>query len=694
VADKIMRAEAQLSAKDVNFSSTLAKMGAALKGLGRASKSISGLPGNLGSSARGLAAAGKASRSLRGVGMMSAAAGGLGDHLASLATVGGAAYGASKLIGAGQKAQHEKLRMEASGMAANEIKEANDQALELARKIPNFDQTTIMHMLRNARTIVGSYEEAANLMEPMLKLRVLAQAARPGEDVSEDFDQLLKGLEIKGVTQNPKEFKEYMTGIAKGINAFGDTLKPYQYYEMFKYGRQATPALSQEFMLSTAPTLAQELGGSSYGKAVSAFSQAVVSGVMKKSATDEFKRLGLADPKQIVKDDSGETVGFRKGSIKGADIAQVNPFEWVREYLLPAMAKKGITSKEDILKEIGVLFQNQMAGQMVSMLATQISRILKDQAIVHGAKGLEAADAFNSRDGGMALSNLKTQAGSAMQELGKDLADSLAGPTNEAAKALANYTARLHEATEARKDHPDEVAPGQKRFNALADGMVNDLIGTPDQRAEQDYRRRFSELVADIKAQKESVDRLKAFVEKNPNSAHAQDQLSKAQASLDQLARQAYDLVAAHQAVADLKKSAEEAAAALKQVADLRINQPGAAPGTIPEGPAAFPLSKGYGGLDANGAPIPRAAPTRPEEKPFNMKEFLNGKIEAKLDGRVPVDVTGKVALEGKADVSVKIKVDGPGRVTGLNSSSSGNIRASVGSTMPGAGSANGGATP
>jgi hypothetical protein len=149
-------------------------------------------------------------------------------------------------------------------------------------------QTDLLHMLRNARSIVGSYKEAADIAEPVVKLRTLAQLARPGEDVSEDFDKLVKGLEIKGVTQNPQQFQEYMEGIAKGINVFGDTLRPYEYYEMFKYGRQASAGLSEKFILGTGPTLAQELGGEGFGAAVAQFNRLLVSGVGKKGPFEEL----------------------------------------------------------------------------------------------------------------------------------------------------------------------------------------------------------------------------------------------------------------------------------------------------------------------------------------------------------------------------------------------------------------------
>jgi hypothetical protein len=75
--------------------------------------------------------------------------------------------------------------------------------------------------------------------------------------------------------------------MAKALNVFGDTLRPTDYYEMFKYGRAATNALSDDFMLKTAPTLAQELGGSSAGKALSSFYTQFVGGKMSNKAVEQ-----------------------------------------------------------------------------------------------------------------------------------------------------------------------------------------------------------------------------------------------------------------------------------------------------------------------------------------------------------------------------------------------------------------------
>src|SRR5579859_5807505 len=105
--------------------------------------------------------------------------------------------------------------------------------------------------------------------------------------------------------------------MAKAINVFGDTLRPTDYYEMFKYGRQSTQNLSQQFMLETAPTLAQELGGSSAGKAMSSFYQAIVGGRIKQQSLKELERLGLIDEDKVVKTKTGSLNGLLPGGVKG-----------------------------------------------------------------------------------------------------------------------------------------------------------------------------------------------------------------------------------------------------------------------------------------------------------------------------------------------------------------------------------------
>jgi hypothetical protein len=248
------------------------------------------------------------------------AAGGIGRSIAGVAAPIAGAFAAEEItrqvIEKGSERLHERVRMQLSGMGATEIADAEKAMGDLSRKFPSVDNTSLMHMLRNARSVVGSYEEAAHIMEPLAKLRIVAQAAHPGQDMEQDLDKLVKGLEIKGVAQDPEKFRSYLNGMAKAVNVFGDTLRPSDYYEMFKYGRQSTTSLSEQYMLSVAPTLAQRLGGAQAGTAQSAFYNAIVGGRMTKSARERLGDFGLVE---------------KSGAIVGAALAAINPYEWVNK---------------------------------------------------------------------------------------------------------------------------------------------------------------------------------------------------------------------------------------------------------------------------------------------------------------------------------------------------------------------------
>ncbi|WGR95181.1 hypothetical protein MTX20_14520 [Bradyrhizobium sp. ISRA435] len=220
-------------------------------------------------------------------------------------------------------------------------------------------------------------------------------------------------MEIKGVTQDLAKFNHYIDGMAKALNVFGDTLRPTDYYEMFKYGRAATNALSDDFMLKTAPTLAQELGGSSAGKALSSFYTQFVGGKMSNKALEQALKYGLiTDESKVIKTSTGNVKGVLPGAFAGQEYLQpgkTDPYGWVNNVLLPALAKKGVTDPAQIQEVLAGLSSQQTTAQMLSIFATQQARILKDAELVHGAKGVGAAEDFQKNDPKVIRKSIESQ---------------------------------------------------------------------------------------------------------------------------------------------------------------------------------------------------------------------------------------------------------------------------------------------
>jgi hypothetical protein len=336
---------------------------------------------------------------------------------------------------------HERVRMETAGMTPGEIKEAEAASAELTGKFKPVSQTTILHLLRNARSIVGSYEEAGKIIEPLLKTYVVAMGAHPNqrEELEGDFDKLVKGMEIKGVTQNLPAFERYLNGMSKALNVFGDTLRPTDYYEMFKYGRAATAALSEQFMLKTGPTLAQELGGSGTGKALSSFYTQFVGGKMSNKSVEQLLKYDLLDPRKVIKTTTGNVKGVLPGGVLGGGYltpGHVDPYQWVNKILIPALKKKGVTSPAKIQEVIAAMASQQTSAQAMVIFATQQSRIKKDWALIEHAKGSEAAQDFMGKDPYVAMHGVTEQFTNLIQAAGNPLAQPAADALNATARAL------------------------------------------------------------------------------------------------------------------------------------------------------------------------------------------------------------------------------------------------------------------
>jgi len=312
---------------------------------------------------------------------------------------------------------HEETRMAAGGMTPAEIKEANELAGSISRKYPSMSQTEVMHTARNVRSVVGHFEEATKILDPLMKLRVVALGAHPEKaaELGEDFDKLIKGMEIKGVTQDLGKFQHYIDGMAKAINVFGDTLRPTDYYEMFKYGRAATNALSDDFMLKTARAmaLAQELGGSSAGKALSSFYTQFIGGKMSNKSLAQLQEYGLlTDESKIIKTKTGNVKGILPGAIMGQEYLQpgsTDPYAWVNNVLIPQLRKKGVTEPAKIQEVIAALASQTTTAQMMSIFATQQARIEKDKHLVEGARGVDAADLFQKQDPKIIRKSIESQ---------------------------------------------------------------------------------------------------------------------------------------------------------------------------------------------------------------------------------------------------------------------------------------------
>jgi hypothetical protein len=378
-ADQTAAAFASVEARIKQMQATLASVNPAAASVGRAAANVS-------PAQRSVAASG-------------------GGAVETMLGIAAAVTGVQAVTGGFKEAaaqQHEKMRETLQNVTAAQIAQGEKAAAELSKKYPSIAQSDLMHMFRTGLTVTGSAEESLAALEPMARLRVIAQAARPGasaEEQTEEMDKLLKSAEIKGVATDPGRFKSYISAVAKTLNAFGDQLKPSDIFEQLKYARQASQSLSERFVATTMSTIGSEIGGAGIGTAVASFNRAMVGGHMEHQAALELAGLGLINEDDLTKLSTGEVKGVKRGAhVKDWRLAQSDPDLWIRQNLIPALEAHGYKSDDEMQAEIAKLYPNRTAGQFVSQIVGQRSKMEKNAALWQKSMSDEAADVLTKSD--------------------------------------------------------------------------------------------------------------------------------------------------------------------------------------------------------------------------------------------------------------------------------------------------------
>ncbi|HVO00912.1 MAG TPA: hypothetical protein VMT54_01855, partial [Candidatus Cybelea sp.] len=240
-------------------------------------------------------------------------------------------------------------------------------------------------------------------------------------------------------------------------------------FELAKFSRAAGPRLSERFLLTTALSLTQEMGGSMAGTGIDQFVKQLVGGFQgqQHAAAKEFVRLGLAQPSDFMTTKTGEIKGMMPGrKLPSAALAASDPDLWVSTVLLPAMDKAGIKSIDDQIAEVRRLFPAGRAADLVAKLITQAPSFQQHAQLYAGAAGL-TANQMNAKDPFVALNSLST----ALQNFGAVLT---APAMPKAAEVLSKITENIGQLYDqyAKFAAGHETAAGMIGAGAAAAGGV------------------------------------------------------------------------------------------------------------------------------------------------------------------------------------------------------------------------------
>ena len=279
----------------------------------------------------------------------------------------------------------------------------NSRRSKLALQFKNVTQSEIMEMGKEIRSVLSKPEEVAHVLPTIVAARSVLDARDPSGGESQALGLLVKGSEMLGAGQDPERLIKLVDGFTRAMQVMGKTINPEEVYDFAKNSRLSGARFSDRFLLTTAMSTLQELGGASSGKAANeAVGQLSAAGLGKRTgAVKLLTDLGLIAKGDVVYNNTGEVSRARKGvlhPVHGDNLLATDPDKFLYDVLLPAMEKYGITKLDDQIAAIRQIFSGSKGAQdLFGKLITQRESYAAHAAMYPQAAGIAGA-AQNKND--------------------------------------------------------------------------------------------------------------------------------------------------------------------------------------------------------------------------------------------------------------------------------------------------------
>ena len=284
--------------------------------------------------------------------------------------------------------------------------------------------TDLIGTVRDLHTALGDYGMAKQLAPQIAQMKFANKAVfgDHGMDMGDrQLQAMEKIIEMKGGFKSPDAFMAQANMMQKVISGTGGMVKPSDFMNFIKTAGVAGRLLSNEMFYYTMEPLIQEMTGGRVGTGTMSAYNNLAQGRSTVRAAKEMMRLGILNPSMVEYDKIGQVKRILPGALKGMDEYTSNPYQWMKDVLIPHMAAKGITSESGVLNEMGAIFGNRTGSNLFSLMFLQQDKIAKNMAISQKAMdvGQLLKLAKSSPQGaemalGMAVENLHIAAGRAL----------------------------------------------------------------------------------------------------------------------------------------------------------------------------------------------------------------------------------------------------------------------------------------
>ncbi|UQV43451.1 hypothetical protein KIV45_15905 [Janthinobacterium lividum] len=300
----------------------------------------------------------------------------------------------------------------------------NKQADQFARgaNLIGVSSKDLMTTLSESVGLFGGFDVAKKLAPHLANLNKANSAIFGGklDHIDEGSTRaLMKFIDRRGGTHDEGTFLRNLDLAQRMVTGSGGFVKFRDLDQFSQQGGTAFRGLSDQGILNMS-LLLQEQGGARAGTSLMSLYQNLIAGRTPKKTMGLLQEMGLAKL-------STETHGSVGGKplkamvmkdIKGGELLQANPPEWIRTVFLPALQANGVTSEAQILKRTNDLISNRTASNQASIMGTQILQMIRDANLAKNAMGANQTIQAYKNDPNSKFADLQAKYNGLMVELG------------------------------------------------------------------------------------------------------------------------------------------------------------------------------------------------------------------------------------------------------------------------------------
>lgn len=294
-------------------------------------------------------------------------------------------------IHAAQEYQTEVTRISSLGLGQKVTKDAE----AYARGLHTYGTSMLdnLTLTKDALSVFGDLHHAQMAVPTLAKMKFGNEAMYGNEQGAENerkFMDMLKVIELRGGTKDKASFDLQANMIQRVISATGGRVQADEWRNAIATGGLAAKSMRNDAFYYQLEPLVQEMGGHRVGTGLMSGYSALYQGRTTKRAANNLDALGLiADRSKVTEDKAGQLKFLNPGALKGANLFRESQYEWMKQVLLPTLAEKGLTSKDQVLDAIGSIFSNRKGADLMAAMYLQQTQIDKNERLNRGAADID-----------------------------------------------------------------------------------------------------------------------------------------------------------------------------------------------------------------------------------------------------------------------------------------------------------------